>query len=75
MVLGRLKVGDGVEGINRHVEDIVSSVGPAHDPPATVSVVIGVDAKLPTPGIARPSPTGQAADPDPAWMARLVASL
>jgi hypothetical protein len=60
--------------MNRHVDDIVSSVGPAHDPPARVIVVIGVEAKLPTPGIARPSPAGQAVDPDPAWIARLVAS-
>jgi hypothetical protein len=66
--------------MNRHVADIFASgfrliPAPEHDPPARVDVVIGVEAKLPTPGIAKPSPTGQAVEPDPAWMARLVASL
>jgi len=59
----------GVAGINRQVDDTFArgfAFGPTpeHVPPARVDVVIGVEAKLPTPGIARPSPTGQAAEPD-----------
>ena len=68
----------GEAGINKHVDDGPAGGGPAvgkHEAPGVASV-IGVRAKLPTPGITKPfADTGQAADAATCWMARLVASL
>jgi len=72
IVLGKPKFEFGEAGMNKHVDETFASgfgfaptpehaVGP---PPASVSKVIGVDAKLPTPEIAKPSPTGQACEAD-----------
>ena len=78
IVLGLPKPGFGEAGINKHVDDGPAGGGPAvgkHDAPEVASV-IGVRAKLPTPGITKPFvDTGQAADTAACWIARLVASL
>jgi len=68
MVLGRPKVEFGDAGINR---DFAGQAGAKLH--VGSALVTGVGARLP-PGTGM-GPAGQAIDDDPAWMARVVASL